>query len=57
MIGLYPAIKLSLFNPVEILFNRQRFGRGGFFNKGLAVFQFSLAAGLIVATLPDGGDT
>jgi putative ABC transport system permease protein len=51
VIGLYPAIKLSLFNPVEILFNRQRFGRGGFFNKGLTVLQFCLAVGLIVATV------
>ncbi len=51
LIGLYPAIKLSLFNPVEILFNRQRFGRGGFFNKGLTVVQFCLAVGLIVVTV------
>jgi putative ABC transport system permease protein len=50
-IGLYLAIKLSLFNPVEILFNRQKFGREGFFNKSLAVVQFSLAIGLIIATV------
>ena len=49
--GLYPAIKLSLFNPVEILFNRQKFGRGNFFNKGLTVVQFTLALSLLIATI------
>ena len=51
LIGLYPAIKLSLFNPVEILFNKQKLGRGNFFNKGLTVVQFTLAISLIIATI------
>jgi len=51
IIGLYPAIKLSLFNPVEILFNKQKFGSGNFFNKGLTVAQFTLAISLIIATI------
>jgi putative ABC transport system permease protein len=51
LIGLYPAIKLSFFNPVEILFNRQKFGRGNVFNKGLTVVQFTLAISLIIATI------
>ena len=50
VIGLYPAIKLSLFNPVEILFNKQRLGGGNLFNKGLTVLQFTLAISLLIAT-------
>jgi putative ABC transport system permease protein len=51
LIGLYPAIKLSLFNPVEILYNKQKFGGRNFFNRGLTVVQFTLAISLLIATI------
>lgn len=49
--GLYPAIVLSLFNPAEVLYNRQRLNSKNFFGKILIVLQFTLAVGLIIATI------
>ena len=49
--GLYPAIKLAMFNPAEILFQRLKIGSGNLFNKGLTVIQFTLAICLLIATI------
>ncbi len=50
-IGLYPAIRLSMFDPTEILFQRLKIGAGNLFNKGLTVVQFTLAICLLIATI------
>ena len=49
--GLYPAIMLSLFNPAEVLYNRQKLNGKNIFGKSLIVLQFTLAVGLIIATI------
>jgi putative ABC transport system permease protein len=49
--GLYPAIMLSLFNPAEVLYNRQKLNRKNIFGKSLIVLQFTLAVSLIIATI------
>ena len=51
IVGLYPAIKLSLFNAVEVLYNRQRLGGKNIFTKSLIVLQFTLAVSLVIATI------
>ena len=49
--GLYPAIILSNFNAVEVLYNKLKISSGSWFGKSLVVLQFSLAIGLIIATI------
>jgi putative ABC transport system permease protein len=49
--GLYPAITLSLFNPAEVLYGRQKMSNKNLFRKILIAGQFSLAIGLIIATI------
>lgn len=50
--GMYPAIYLSGFNPVEIMQGTQAKKDGGqFFRKGLVVFQFTLSVLLIIGTV------
>jgi len=49
--GLYPAIVLSLFNPAEVLYNRQQLSSKNIFGKSLIVLQFTLAVGLIISTI------
>ncbi|HEV3413782.1 MAG TPA: ABC transporter permease [Puia sp.] len=49
--GFYPALLLSGFNPVQILYNRTRLGGKGYLQKGLVVLQFALSSFLIIATL------
>jgi putative ABC transport system permease protein len=49
--GLYPALVLSRFNPVQTLYGRFRLTGKNYLSKGLVVFQFTLATFLIVATM------
>ncbi|HNP21097.1 MAG TPA: ABC transporter permease [Panacibacter sp.] len=47
--GIYPALKLSSFNPVQSLLNNQKTGVRHYIGKALIVCQFTLATGLIIA--------
>jgi len=49
--GIYPAITLSLFNPAEVLYNKQRLKGKNLFRKGLIVLQFTLSVALIISTI------
>jgi putative ABC transport system permease protein len=49
--GFYPALVLSGFNPVDSLYNRQKFAGKNYLTKGLVVLQFTLATFLIIATI------
>ncbi|MHA4810741.1 ABC transporter permease [Flavitalea flava] len=49
--GVYPALVLSGFNPVESLYNRTRMNGENYLAKGLVVLQFAIANFLIIATL------
>jgi putative ABC transport system permease protein len=46
--GVYPALRVSLFNPVEALLKRQKLGGKNHIGKALIVGQFALAVGLIM---------
>lgn len=53
--GLYPALALAGFRPVEALRGRAASGRGaGRLRQGLVVFQFAVSTALLVATLVVG---
>ena len=51
--GIYPAVGLSRFNPVKVLYGRLFGGKNseGVVRKGLVILQFSLSIILIVGTL------
>jgi ABC-type antimicrobial peptide transport system permease subunit len=49
--GIYPAITMSLFNPAEVLYNRQKQSGKNLFGKSLIVLQFTLAVALIISTI------
>ncbi len=49
--GLYPAVVLSNYNPVQTLYGRLRSSSKNYLQKSLVVFQFALASFLIIATL------
>ncbi len=46
--GMYPALKLSSFNPVQALLKKQKLSVKNYLGKTLIVFQFTLAVGLII---------
>ncbi len=49
--GAYPALVLSGYKPVEILYNRFNLKGKNYLQKSLVVLQFTLASFLIIATL------
>jgi putative ABC transport system permease protein len=49
--GIYPALVLSRFNPVETLYGKLRFGSRNLLAKSLVVLQFTLATFLVIATV------
>jgi putative ABC transport system permease protein len=48
--GFYPALVLSSFDPLKILYNRFRFTGKNYLSKGLVVLQFALATFMIIIT-------
>ena len=49
--GFYPSLVLSAFQPVKVLYNRQKLMGKNYLTKGLIVLQFSLAIFLIIGTI------
>lgn len=49
--GVYPALVLSGYNPVQTLYSRFNIGGRNYLQKSLVVLQFTLASFLIIATL------
>jgi len=49
--GFYPALVLSGFNPVQTLYNRQKYAGKNYLSKSLVVLQFILATFFIIATI------
>ena len=47
--GIYPALALSGFEPVEVLKNKVQFSGYNLFTKSLVTFQFILSIGLIIS--------
>lgn len=48
--GLYPALMISSFNPLRSIAGKLKSGGRNYFGKGLIVFQFALAIGLVTAS-------
>jgi len=49
--GFYPALVLSGLNPVQTLYNRQKYIGKNYLSKSLVVLQFTLATFFIIATI------
>ncbi len=49
--GFYPALVLSGYNPVKVLYSRFTLAGKNYLQKGLVVLQFSLASFLIIGTI------
>jgi putative ABC transport system permease protein len=49
--GFYPSLVLSAFQPVKVLYNRQKLMGKNYLTKGLIVLQFALAIFLFIGTI------
>jgi putative ABC transport system permease protein len=49
--GIYPALVLSGFSPVQTLYNRTKLTQKNYLTKGLVVFQFALSVCLVIGTI------
>src|SRR5436305_146470 len=49
--GFYPSLVLSAFEPVKVLYSRQKLMGKNYLTKGLVVLQFALAIFLIIGTV------
>ncbi len=49
--GFYPSLMLSAFQPVKVLYSRQKLMGKNYLTKGLIVLQFALAIFLIIGTI------
>ena len=49
--GFYPSLVLSAFQPVKVLYNKQKLLSRNYLTKGLIVLQFALAIFLIIGTI------
>ncbi|GGM79214.1 ABC transporter permease [Dyadobacter beijingensis] len=49
--GVYPALVLSGFSPVQTLYNRARLTQKNYLTKGLVIFQFALSVCLVIGTI------
>jgi putative ABC transport system permease protein len=49
--GIYPSLVLSAFQPVKVLYGRQKMMGKNLLTKGLIVLQFALAIFLIIGTI------
>ena len=49
--AVYPAVIVSRFNPIEVLYNKQRLSGKNLLGRSLIILQFSLATFLLIATL------
>jgi putative ABC transport system permease protein len=49
--GFYPSLVLSAFQPVKVLYRRQKLMSKNYLTKGLIVLQFALAIFLIIGTI------
>jgi putative ABC transport system permease protein len=49
--GIYPAIILSAFKPIEVLKSKIKIGGSNLFTKSLVTLQFAVSIGLIISTI------
>jgi len=49
--GIYPAIVLSSFKPIEVLKSKIKIGGSNLFTKSLVTLQFAVSIGLIISTI------
>jgi putative ABC transport system permease protein len=49
--GFYPSLVLSAFQPIKVLYNKQKLLGKNYLTRGLIVLQFSLAIFLIIGTI------